>query len=161
VLAFDPYPDASLLELGVEYTDLAELWAASDIVSLNCPLTPDTYHLVSSAAIEAMKPGVMLVNTGRGALVDTPSVIDGLKSGHIGSFALDVYEEEAKLFFEDRSDDVLDDDVFARLLTFPNVLVTAHQAFLTNEALAAIARTTLANLADIEAGRPCPNRVLP
>ncbi|HEX9258008.1 MAG TPA: 2-hydroxyacid dehydrogenase, partial [Acidimicrobiales bacterium] len=159
VVAFDPYPDPGLVELGVEYVDLPELWALSDIVSLNCPLSADTYHLVNHASIEAMRPGVMIVNTGRGALVDTQAVIAGLKSGHVGSFALDVYEEEAKLFFEDRSDDVLDDDVFARLLTFPNVLVTAHQAFLTNEALAAIAQTTLANLADLEAGRGCPNTV--
>ena len=106
-----------------------------------------------------MKPGVMLVNTGRGALIDTTAAIDGLKSGQIGSLALDVYEEEGELFFEDRSSEVIADDVFARLLTFPNVLITAHQAFLTHEALAAIAETTLANLDDLEAGRPCPNVV--
>jgi len=159
VLAYDPYPDQALADLGVEYVALPELYAASDIVSLNCPLTPDTYHLVGPGAIAQMKPGVMLVNTGRGALVDTPAVIEALKSGQVGSFALDVYEEEAKLFFEDRSHDVLTDDVFARLLTFPNVLITAHQAFLTDEALTAIAETTLGNLADIDAGRPCPNEV--
>ena len=102
-----------------------------------------------------MKPGVMLVNTGRGALVDTVDVIDALKSRHLGALALDVYEEEAELFFEDRSADVISDDVFARLMTFPNVLVTAHQAFLTHEALDAIATTTLQNLSDLEAGRPC------
>jgi D-lactate dehydrogenase len=108
-----------------------------------------------------MKPGVMIVNTGRGALVDTQAVIEGLKSGRIGALALDVYEEEGELFFEDRSGQVLTDDVFARLLTFPNVLVTAHQAFLTREALDAIAETTLSNLDDLEAGRPCPNAVPP
>ena len=99
----------------------------------------------------------MLVNTGRGALVDTQAVVDGLKSGHIGSLALDVYEEEADLFFEDRSDEILDDDVFARLLTFPNVLITAHQAFLTHEALSPSPPPRLQNLSDFEAGRPCPN----
>ena len=104
-----------------------------------------------------MRPGVMLVNTGRGALIDTVAVIEGLKNGRIGSLALDVYEEEAELFFEDRSDQILADDVFARLLTFPNVLITAHQAFLTQEALAAIAETTLANLDDLALGRPCVN----
>ena len=101
----------------------------------------------------------MLINTGRGALVDTVAVIEGLKAGTIGSLALDVYEEEAELFFEDRSGEVLTDDVFARLLTFPNVLITAHQAFLTREALAAIAETTVANLDDLQAGRPCPNEL--
>jgi D-lactate dehydrogenase len=106
-----------------------------------------------------MRRGVMLVNTGRGALVDTNAVLDALKAGQIGSLALDVYEEEGSLFFEDRSDEILDDDVFARLLTFPNVLITAHQAFLTHEALAAIAETTLANIASVVAGSPCDNCV--
>jgi D-lactate dehydrogenase len=159
VLAFDPYPDEGLVQLGVRYTTLEEIWSSSDIVSLNCPLTPETRHLVSADVVARVKPGMMLVNTGRGALVDTAAVIDGLKSGRIGSVALDVYEEEGPLFFEDRSSEVLTDDVFARLLTFPNVLVTAHQAFLTDEALAAIAGTTIANLDDLAAGRPCPNAV--
>ena len=104
-----------------------------------------------------MRPGVMLVNTGRGALIDTQAVVTGLKSGRIGSLALDVYEEEGELFFEDRSDQVIADDTVSRLLTFPNVLITAHQAFLTSEALEAIAMTTLGNLDDLAAGRPCPN----
>ena len=106
-----------------------------------------------------MKPGAMLVNTGRGALVDTDALLVALKTGQIGSVALDVYEEEGSLFFEDRSDEILDDDVFARLLTYPNVLITAHQAFLTHEALAAIADTTLSNVAAVVAGEPCPNVV--
>ncbi|MEZ5247984.1 MAG: NAD(P)-dependent oxidoreductase [Ilumatobacteraceae bacterium] len=114
----------------MRYVSLDEIWERSDIASLNCPLTAETYHLVSHDVVARLKPGVMLVNTGRGALVDTVAVIEGLKSGRIGSVALDVYEEEAPLFFEDRSSEVLTDDVFARLLTFPNVLVTAHQAFL-------------------------------
>jgi len=149
VLAFDPFHDEHLLELGVEYVTLDRLFAESDLVTLNCPLTPETHHLIDAEAIRAMRPGVMLVNTGRGGLIDTQAVVDGLKSARVGSLALDVYEEEAELFFEDRSQEILDDDVFARLLTFPNVLVTAHQAFLTNEALAAIAETTLANVTSV------------
>jgi D-lactate dehydrogenase len=159
VICHDPVENPRVTELGMRYVDLDELWATSDVISLNCPLTRETHHLVSSEVIARLKPGVMIVNTGRGALVDTTAVIDGLKSGHIGSLALDVYEEEAELFFEDRSGEVLTDDVFARLLTFPNVLITAHQAFLTHEALSAIAATTLGNLDDLEAGRPCPNVV--
>ncbi|NND73728.1 MAG: 2-hydroxyacid dehydrogenase [Ilumatobacter sp.] len=157
VVASDPQPDSGLVDLGVEYVELDELLGRSDIVSLNCPLTEATHHLIDAAAIGRMRRGVMLVNTGRGPLIDTPAAIDGLKSGQLGSLALDVYEEEAPLFFEDRSQEILDDDVFARLLTFPNVLITAHQAFLTRDALAAIATTTLANVADVVAGRPCAN----
>ena len=159
VICFDPFENPRVTELGIHYVGLDELWSRSDVISLNCPLTAETHHLVSEAAIKQMKPGVMLVNTGRGALIDTPAVIDGLKSGRIGSLALDVYEEEANLFFTDRSDEVLNDDVFARLLTFPNVVITAHQAFLTHEALDAIAATTLANLTDLQKGQQCPNRV--
>jgi D-lactate dehydrogenase len=161
VLAFDPYENPAVTELGMQYVDLDTLYAQSDIISLNCPLTAETYHLIDEAAIARMKPGVMLVNTGRGPLIDTPAVIEGLKSHRIGSLALDVYEEEATLFFEDRSLEVIDDDVFARLLTFPNVLITAHQAFLTYEALGAIAATTLTNLTDLEHGRDTPNVVTP
>jgi D-lactate dehydrogenase len=161
VLAHDPFPDDALAELGVRYVELGELWEHSRIVSLNCPLTAETHHLVSRQTVERLQPGMMLINTGRGALVDTLAVIDGLKSGRIGSLGLDVYEEEAPLFFEDRSAEIVDDDVFARLLTFPNVLITAHQAFLTTNALDAIARTTLDNLDRLAAGEPCPNRVEP
>ena len=131
------------------------------MISLNCPLTADTRHLVRPETLARMKPGVMIVNTGRGGLIDTAAVIEALKEQRIGSLALDVYEEEAELFFEDRSSDVITDDVFARLLTFPNVLVTAHQGFLTVEALSAIAAVTLQNLSDLEAGRPCPNALRP
>ena len=159
VLAADPFPDEHLLELGVEYVSIDQLFAESDLVTLNCPLTPETHHLVDAAAIDSMRPGVMLVNTGRGGLIDTQAVVDGLKSARLGSLALDVYEEEAELFFEDRSQEILDDDVFARLLTFPNVLITAHQAFLTNEALSAIAETTLANVTSVFAGGAVQNRV--
>ena len=159
VIAVDPNVDGHLVDLGVRYLELDEALAAADIVTLNCPLTEDTRHLIDADAIARMRTGVMLVNTGRGALVDTAAVLDGLKSGRIGSLALDVYEEEGDLFFEDRSGQIIDDDVFARLLTFHNVLITAHQAFLTREALAAIAETTLDNVAVVERGDPCENVV--
>lgn len=151
LLAHDPAPAEEAQALGVRYVPLAELFAEADILSLHCPLTPATYHLIDAAAIARMKPGVMLINTSRGALVDTAAVIEGLKSGRIGRLGLDVYEEEADLFFADLSNTVIQDDVFARLLTFPNVLITGHQAFFTEEALTAIAETTIANLSAFEA----------
>jgi D-lactate dehydrogenase len=160
VVCFDPNENPRMTELGIGYVGLDELWSRSDIVSLNCPLTAATHHLVDATTIERMRPGVMLVNTGRGALIDAAAAIDGLKSGRIGSMAIDVYEEEADLFFEDRSGEVIQDDVFARLITFPNVLITAHQGFLTHEALTAIAATTIANLDDLEAGRRCANALV-
>ncbi|MEM7489994.1 MAG: 2-hydroxyacid dehydrogenase [Pseudomonadota bacterium] len=146
VLAFDPHPDPALESAGVRYVDLPALFAASDVIALQCPLTPDTHHLIDDDAVAAMKPGVMIVNTSRGAVVDTRAVIRGLKSGHIGALALDVYEEEGGLFFEDLSDRIIPDDVFARLLTFPNVLITGHQGFFTREALDGIAEVTIGNL---------------
>jgi D-lactate dehydrogenase len=151
VLARDLHPDAGCQALGVRYVELDELLAESDIISLHCPLTPQTRHLIDAGALARMKRGAMLINTGRGALIDTRAVIRALKSGHLGSLGLDVYEEEADLFFRDLSDEVIRDDVFARLLTFPNVVVTGHQAFFTADALAAIARTTLDNLEAFEA----------
>lgn len=154
VLAHDPFPNDDVRELAA-YVPLDELFAASDIIALHAPLTPETYHLVDRSAIGRMRRGVTIVNTSRGALVDTEAVIEGLKDGSIGYLALDVYEEEDALFFEDLSAEVLQDDTFARLLTFPNVLVTAHQAFFTDEALRAIAETTLANITAFEqAGVP-------
>lgn len=161
VLAFDPYPCESLVEKGVQYVSLDELLAQSDIVSLHCPLTPDTQHIINEKSLANMKDGVMLINTSRGALIDTAAVIDSLKSEKIGQLALDVYEEEGDLFFEDISDKIIADDVFARLITFPNVLITGHQAFFTSEALENIAQTTLQNLTDIEQGKVCPNSVSP
>lgn len=146
VLVADPYPNAELVAEGFEYVTLDEIWQQADIISLHCPLTDQTQYIVSAGAIAKMKPGVMLINTSRGALVDTGAVIGGLKSGHIGYVGLDVYEEEADLFFEDYSNQVLQDDVFARLLTFPNVIITGHQAFFTKEALDAIAHVTLSNI---------------
>ncbi len=159
VLAYDPYPNKECIANGVEYVDLESLLKKSDIISLQCPLTPETYHLIDDKAISCLKEGVMLINTSRGALIDTVAVIKGLKSGRIGHLGLDVYEEEGDLFFEDVSDKILEDDVFARLLTFPNVLITGHQAFFTDEALEKIANITLQNLADIEQGKKCRNLV--
>lgn len=134
--------------------ELDELFADSDIISLHCPLNTHSHHLVDAARLARMKRGAMLINTGRGALIDTTALIGALKSGQLGYLGLDVYEEEAQLFFADRSDLPLQDDVLARLLTFPNVIITAHQAFLTHEALAAIARTTLDNIRHWQAGQP-------
>lgn len=158
LLAYDPYPNPAVEALGGRYVPLDELLAESDIVSLHCPLNDGTRYLVNSHSLRRMKRGAMLINTGRGALVETPALIEALKSGQLGYLGLDVYEEEANLFFEDRSDLPLQDDVLARLLTFPNVIVTAHQAFLTREALAAIARTTLDNISAWASGAPV-NRV--
>jgi D-lactate dehydrogenase len=152
VLAFDPAPSAECEALGVRYVELDELYRESDIVVLHCPLTPSTYHIIDADALEQMKTGVMLINTSRGALIDTRAVIDALKTEKIGYLGLDVYEEEADLFFEDLSEKVITDDVFARLLTFPNVLITGHQGFLTEDALREIARTTIQNLSAFEHG---------
>ena len=154
LLCFDPYPNAQLLALGAQYVSLPELLAGSHIISLHCPLTADNKHLINSQSLATLKHGAMLINTGRGALVNTPALIEALKSGQLGYLGLDVYEEEAQLFFEDRSDLPLQDDVLARLLTFPNVIITAHQAFLTREALSAIAGTTLDNIAAWSNGTP-------
>lgn len=150
VIASDPYPSAECEALGVRYTEMEDLLTRSDIIALQCPLTPETHHLIDDAAIARMKPGVTLVNTSRGAVVDTRAVIRGLKSGQIGALGLDVYEEEGDLFFEDLSHSYIPDDVFARLLTFPNVLITGHQGFFTREALRAIAETTIANITQFQ-----------
>jgi D-lactate dehydrogenase len=149
LLAYDPYPNDDVRALAT-YVSVEDLFAGSDIISLHAPLTPQTHHLVDRAAIARMKRGVTIVNTSRGALVDTEAVIDALKDGTIGYLGLDVYEEEDALFFEDLSAEVIQDDTFARLLTFPNVLVTAHQAFFTDEAMRAITETTLANVTAFE-----------
>jgi D-lactate dehydrogenase len=161
LLAHDPSPSAECGRLGVRYVPLPELFAAADVITLHCPLVPATHHLIDAAALARMRDGVMLVNTGRGALVDTRAVIRALKSGRIGLLGLDVYEEEEGLFFEDLSSLVLQDDALARLLTFPNVLITAHQGFFTREALQAIAETTLANVSAFAEGRASENLVGP
>jgi len=151
VLGHDLKPDPACVAMGVTYVALPELLASSDIVTLHCPLMPDNRHLIDAAAIAGMKRGAMLVNTSRGAIIDTQAVIDALKTGIIGHLGLDVYEEEGNLFFEDMSERVIGDDVFSRLLTFPNVLVTGHQGFFTHEAMTAIGRTTFDNIAAYEA----------
>jgi len=160
LLCFDAAPDARLeRELGVRYVPLETLYREADIVTLHVPLTPGTHHLVNAEALERMKRGVMLINTGRGALIDSRALIAALKRGHIGAAGLDVYEEEEGIFFQDLSGQVLQDDVLARLLTFPNVLVTSHQAFLTREALGNIADTTLGSVQAFERGAPLAHEV--
>jgi len=155
VLAYDPFPNREwAAPLGVEYVDAASLAGSSDIISLHIPLTPETKHIIHRQSLESMKPGVILINVSRGALIHTTALIEALKSRRLGGVALDVYEEEEGIFFEDLSGEVLQDDELARLLTFPNVLITSHQAFLTREALADIARTTVANLDALANGTP-------
>lgn len=161
ILAYDKYPNKELQELGVEYVDLQELYQQSDIISLHCPLTYETYHMINDYAIAAMKPGVMIVNTSRGPLIDTNAVIEGLKKGKVGYLALDVYEEEEALFFEDLSEKVIQDDQFVRLETFPNVLITAHQAFFTREAIQNISDTTFTNIREYFEKGSSGNQVLP
>lgn len=157
VLAFDVAQNPEALALGVEYCALERLFAECRVISLHCPLTPQTRHLINAHALVRMQRGVFIINTGRGPLIDTAAAIRALKSGKIGALAIDVYEEEEGVFYEDLSGGILADDQLARLLTFPNVLVTSHQAFFTREAIGAIAATTLGNLDDFAAGRPCPN----
>jgi D-lactate dehydrogenase len=155
VLAFDPFPSIDWArEHGVEYTELRTLTRECDVISLHTPLTPETRYIIRSETLELMKPGAILVNVSRGALIETGALIHALKSGRLGGVALDVYEEEEGVFFEDLSGQILHDDELARLLTFPNVLITAHQAFLTQEALSEIARVTVENLIASANGRP-------
>ncbi len=155
VVAYDPLPLPEwALRHGVEYLPFDDVLAASDILSLHAPLTPETHHLIDAATVSRLKPGAIIVNTSRGKLIDTTAVIDALKHGHLGGLAIDVYEEEEGMFFEDLSDTVLQDDEFSRLLVFPNVLITAHQAFLTREALGEIARVTVENLVRGSRGEP-------
>lgn len=161
LLAYDVTPNTDCLQWGAEYVALDELLARSDIVTLHCPLTPETHHLINEKSLQRMRDGVMLINTSRGALIDTGAVLEALKNGKIGYLALDVYEEEEDLFFEDLSDRVIQDDVFARLLTMPNVLITGHQAFFTSDAMRNIAETTLGNITAAEEGRSSGNEVTP
>lgn len=155
VLAFDPFPSPEWAEQhGIDYTDPMTLASECEVISLHTPLTPETHHIIRRETLALMKPGVILINVSRGALIDTRALIEALKAGRIGGVALDVYEEEEGVFFEDLSGQILHDDDLARLLTFPNVLITAHQAFLTKEALAEIGRVTVANLTAASEGRP-------
>ncbi|WPP52945.1 2-hydroxyacid dehydrogenase [Catalinimonas niigatensis] len=160
VIAFDPYPDQEFEQEGrVKYVPLDEIWKASDILSLHCPLTPDSHYMINEEAIDKMKDKVMLINTSRGGLVDTKAVIKALKYGKIGYLGLDVYEQEENLFFQDLSGHIIQDDDISRLMTFPNVLITSHQAFFTENAMTNIAETTLQNISDFEEGKDLKNEV--
>ncbi|MEM6424730.1 MAG: 2-hydroxyacid dehydrogenase [Cyanobacteria bacterium P01_D01_bin.128] len=157
LLAYDVQQSVECLDLGVTYTELPLLLAQSDVVSLHCPLLPATHHLINADSLAHLKPGAMLINTSRGGLIDTPAVIQALKSERVGYLGIDVYEDEASLFFEDHSDDVIQDDIFQLLQSFPNVVITAHQAFFTREALHNIATTTLGNISAVETDGHCQN----
>lgn len=157
LLAFDIYEDEQLKDIGVSYVDMDALYQQSDIISLHCPLTPENKHMINGSSIQQMKDGVVLLNTSRGALIDTSAVIEALKNRKIGGLAIDVYEQEEKLFFKDLSDTIIEDDTIQRLMSFPNVLITAHQAFFTHEALTQIAVTTLRNIEGLLAGQELSN----
>ncbi len=161
VLCYDKVPSKELQTLGGQYVSLETLYASSDIISLHIPLTNETKHLIDAKALSLMKKGVFIINTGRGALIDSTALIQSLKAGHIGAAGLDVYEEEENIFFKDLSESGLQDDTLARLLTFPNVLITSHQGFLTKEALHNIVEITLENIQDFAKGLPLKNAVLP
>ncbi|WP_438765045.1 2-hydroxyacid dehydrogenase [Kushneria sp. TE3] len=159
VLGSDPFPAEGFDAIG-EIVEVDTLLAQADIVSLHCPLLEATHHLINEASLLRMKPGAMLINTSRGALIDTRAVIEALKSRQLGALAIDVYEQESGLFFKDRSSEIIDDDVFSRLMTFPNVLVTGHQGFFTVEALREIAQVTLNNLLCLSRGAHCENALM-
>lgn len=156
VIAYDPYPSQGYLE----YVSLEELFARSDVISLHCPLTSSTYHIINSFSLKMMKDKVFILNTSRGALIDTEALIEGIKSGKVGGAGLDVYEEENEFFYEDLSESILKDDVLSRLIMMPNVLVTSHQAFLTHEALRRIAEITLGNIRDCFDGKKLENEIV-
>ena len=161
ILAYDLYPDMKIAgEEGISYVSLDELYRESDIISLHCPLTDQTKYMIDKDSIDKMKEGVMIINTGRGQLINTNDLIEGLKEKKIAAAGLDVYEEEGEYFYEDKSDKIIDDDVLARLLSFNNVIVTSHQAFFTKEALHNIAETTLQNIEDFRCHRPLVNEVI-
>jgi D-lactate dehydrogenase len=159
VIAFDLFENKALITEGVTFLPLKDVLAQSDIISLHCPLNDQTHHLINGDTLKLMKHGAMLINTGRGALIDTPAVIKALKTGQLGYLGIDVYEQEEKLFFHDFSESIIQDDVIMRLMTFPNVLITAHQAFFTEEALSQIATITLQNISDFEQNKPLVNKV--
>lgn len=152
VLAYDPFPNETLSKQGVQYTSQEYLMRESDIISLHCPLTPDNYHLINADTLHQMKDGVMVINTSRGALVDTNAMLKALKKKKVGYLGVDVYEQEADFFFQDLSEEIIDDDTLMRLISFPNVLITSHQGFFTEEALTQIARITLENFSAFESG---------
>lgn len=156
VIAYDKYPDENS---DIEYVSLDTLFSKSDIISMHCPLTPETHHIISGESIKSMKRGVVILNTSRGALIDAEALLEGIKARKIGAACLDVYEEESDVFFEDYSGHIVDDDTLARLISMPNVIVTSHQAFLTEEALNNIAETTVNNIAEIERSGKCKNEI--
>lgn len=159
LIGYDVYENPAFRDLGGTYVELDELYARADIISLHCPLTESNHHMINAEALEQMKDGVMIVNTSRGGLIDTGTVIEALKSGKVGHLALDVYEQESEVFFRDLSDEILADDMLSRLLTFPNVLITGHQGFFTEEAMTQIAEVTLANVDTVARGEPCDNEL--
>ncbi|MGX9459916.1 2-hydroxyacid dehydrogenase [Shewanella sp. A14] len=159
VIAYDPYPNQAVVDLGVEYVDLETLYPQCDIISLHCPLTKDNHHLLNQISFHKMKPGVMVINTSRGGLLNAFDAMEALKDGQIGSLGLDVYENEKGLFFEDKSNEIIQDDIFRRLSACHNVIFTGHQAFLTEEALNAIASTTLTNVTKLMSGEECGNEL--
>lgn len=160
VLAFDLIANKDLEAKGIEYLPLVKLLPQCDIISLHCPLTDQTKHIINANTLRLMKPGVMLINTSRGALIDTRDDIHALKTCHLGYLGIDVYEQEEKLFFHNLSEQIIEDDIIMRLMSFPNVLITSHQGFFTDEALTEIAKTTLQNVQDFEAGKPLVNKVI-
>lgn len=159
ILAYDPFKNPTAKELGARYVELNELYSKSHVITLHCPATPENYHLLNRDAFAKMKDGVMIINTSRGTLIDTPAAIDALKQRKIGALGMDVYENERDLFFEDKSNEVIQDDVFRRLSSCHNVLLTGHQAFLTEEALMSISDVTLANIYSLKVGKTCENQV--
>ncbi len=159
VIAYDLYRNPECEAIGVQYMELSQLFSQSDIITLHCPLTPENYHLINNEAIAQMNPHIMLINTSRGALLDTDAIVTALKLCQIGALGLDVYEQESVLFFEDWSNRIIQDDTFARLMTFPNVMITGHQAFFTEDAMRAIAEVTLSNITQIEQEQPCENEI--
>lgn len=159
ILAYDPFPNDIAVELGAQYVQLDELYAKSDVITLHCPMSPENYHLLNKDSFKKMKNGVMIINTSRGGLLDATAAIDALKQTKIGALGMDVYENERDLFFEDKSNDVILDDVFRRLSSCHNVIFTGHQAFLTQEALLNISETTLTNIKQISQEEPCQNIV--
>ena len=159
VIGYDKFPSPEFEALGARYARPKEIGESADIISLHCPLTPDTYHIIDADMLSRAKPGALLINTSRGGLIDTEAVIDALRSGQLGGLAIDVYEQEADLFFRDLSGTIITDDVLQRLVTFPNVIVTGHQAFLTREAVTTICETTLQSVTEFETGKPLSNEI--
>ncbi|MGA7781226.1 MAG: 2-hydroxyacid dehydrogenase [Paraburkholderia sp.] len=159
VIGYDKFPSPEFEVLGARYARPKEIGESADIISLHCPLTPQTYHIIDADTLSRAKPGALLINTSRGGLIDTEAVIDALRSGQLGGLAIDVYEQEADVFFRDLSGTIVTDDVLQRLVTFPNVIVTGHQAFLTREAVTTICETTLQSVTDFETGNALSNEI--